>query len=83
MFDLTKRPWRRLGRATAGIVSLAVVTTSMVALAAAGSADASPRCDDGAAGRGQLSRRFAGAVAVGFTSVFEPSGDVHLEHLRY
>ena len=43
MFDLTKRPWRRLGRATAGIVSLAVVTTSMVALAAAGSADASPR----------------------------------------
>jgi hypothetical protein len=43
MFDLTKRPGRKLGRATAGVVSLAVVTTSMVALAAAGSADASPR----------------------------------------
>jgi hypothetical protein len=43
MSVLNKRPWRRLGRATAGVVSLAVVTTSMVALAAAGSADASPR----------------------------------------
>ncbi len=43
MSVLTNRPWRRLGRATAGVVSLAVVTTSMVALAAAGSADAAPR----------------------------------------
>jgi hypothetical protein len=42
MFDLSKRPWRTFGRATAGVVSLAVVTTSMVALAAVGSADASP-----------------------------------------
>ena len=43
MFDLRKRPWRRLSRVTTGVVSLAVVTTSMVALAAAGSATASPR----------------------------------------
>jgi len=43
MFDLAKRPWRRLGRTTTGVVSLAVVATSMVALAAAGSADASPQ----------------------------------------
>ena len=42
MSVLNKRPWRTLGRATAGVVSLAVVTTSMVALAAVGSADASP-----------------------------------------
>jgi hypothetical protein len=42
MSDLIKRPWRKLGRVTAGVVSLAVVTTSMVALAAVGSADASP-----------------------------------------
>jgi hypothetical protein len=43
MFDLRKSPWRRFNRATTGVVSLAVVTTSMVALAAAGSAHAAPR----------------------------------------